>query len=711
MIILKKSSAIKPAIAALALVVATSNVPWTSLELNTNLSKAAVVEGSEDATESVTEETTETETEEVTEEKSDNSNTKTTNENQSIAYSVNGSKSIMENEDITYTIDKLDNSNGDYLYGAGFIINFDDNSSLKSLNIGKYENAKSISVLYKVGTLSTAEDAYNTEDFDIIDDEDISEDGTVKLPDLKDGERIDAIYIQYDIISNNFKLTSPVIITASIDTQAEQYVAHTKFIGLKGETEDPNNPTAAEISNMSESVMSDSITTEFINTSISSGSITSSAETLKYREQFSYNINGIENANTLNCDKFNAVINLSEKARLQSITTPLFDKDFTYSIMYSTIKDDTLKTLAENLSSSESKNIAIPTLDVDDSVKQVVICISNFPSGAKCTSDFIFDCINWSDAYDTSPIESSLLISAEINGKNIEGSIQKISINIEMPEAVQSGISRNNIETVTPGQKITYTYQNVLNSTEKDVSDFAMTQTFTKDIQPTAIYTGTYDTEGTKDSAYSILYQLNTDKENTWHSLTNEQKFDKASELEVKAPDNGYITAVKFLYGNVNNKFTAIECPQIDVSISDDVEYKAEIKTNLSLEGTVNGENFSENKEYSSSAIFGWINIEAYDIDTGKKIKEIKRITGAVDEAYNVDSFEIIGYRYIKMEGKSEGKFKEGLTDTVKVYYKVLPKTGEVAGNNSPYFGVAALLSALGVGFFIKKSRKHKEFV
>ena len=620
-------------------------------------------------------------------------------------HTVSYPSEIRFDKPIEITVGNMENTGLTYLYDVWFTYEIPIEAEIKAIDTGAWIKSPDYKVFYQTVN------GQNHSDWILLRDN-LSENTHIDLSEitLEENERIIAVKFYFGEVQSGFKAETAPKLTVFVDSAvAPGYTlkSQVKFNALGGYSQNPLKPTEQELQVMDCDFSSVSVlTTLILKPLLQAPNIAVSKETVKYREKFDYIINGLSNAGNTALSEYYIENTLSERVRLLSIETPKFNNTGTFNVLYktNTDSDESWTVWEKNLSRTESKLLYAPELKSNQYITKVALWLGDVGEGFGEVSEWKLNCINWSSAYETDGIDNLVALKGIYEDLNLSGS-STVIYRPDLPEIIKSNISKNNPDRIYPMQKIHFVYENIINKTEASIDSFSIIDEFGVYVQPVGVTSGTY-TSGKNGGEMSVQYKTN--KTDSWITIIKNQDVTKSATADFpKMNDGEYITEVRFYFGTVAPGFAAVEKLAIDAVVSTSLPNDKEIKSELKLDGFIDGSPFTESKEFESKADFGWVEIELINNKTKAKIGENYRYYGLTGEAYSVPDHPVIGYVYVSLEGNRTGVFKKGYTDTVKCFYNDLPKTG-MDSISSIQLLIGGIVFATVSTFSLVKRKKRK---
>lgn len=618
---------------------------------------------------------------------------------------ISAPESVKYDEQIVYSLTNFNNTGDTYLYDVSFAFTFDQAEKIRitSVGSGSWNGVNAFDIQYTILNMEDGTErrvttrANNTNE-------------TMTLPEMAETETISSIAFDFGTVTEDFAVVNAPEIIAVFDSEdvAPEEVLSATFTynALGGYAYDPAEPTAAELEAMPHR-FADTIVVETIvmKPEIAIPALSVPTETMRYREQFAYTVDNIYNSGNTYLDDF-YVINSLERVRVLSMIMPEFNADGTYDIMYRTNDNEEWQMWERNVDMDTAQEIYVPEFDDGVYITDIRLDFGTVEDGFKNTTPWQINVINWSDAYDTTDVANNV----EVNGVFEETSLSsknRVLYTPILPDLAQSNIGKTYPTAAYPTMTFSTIYENLTNNTEASIDYFTLSDTFGAEVQPTILHTGVYTT-GLSEGTFSIIYQTNKSGEG-WYELESAQDITSNDAIEFPELDGEYITAVKLVYGTVEPGFKAIEAPVMEIEFTEALENHSEFTSTVSIEGFIDGRTFGESASYTVAVNYGWVVVELYNDETGEKIGEDGRYYGNTGEEYNITTYPIEGYELVRIEGNTQGTMKDGYTDTVKAFYKPLPKTGESPFTSWNFLVGASMLVIIGAVSLAQKQGKRKE--
>lgn len=626
-------------------------------------------------------------------------------------------ESVKYNEKIAYTLTQFANNGETYLYNTyfNFHINQYEKMNITSLTTGTWLGTNGFDVQFVVLNTDDNSSRKVTSHYD----GEVNE--TVTLPELNDNEVITDVMFNFSTVDEQFKFSKSPELTVEFSKDnvepKETLSVDFTYNTVGGYAENATAPTQEELNNMPHRFVGKIIAeTVVMKPEIAIPSLSIPTETMKYREQFTYSVDNIKNSgNTDLSDLY--IITSFDRVRVLSMITPEFNVKGKYDILYRTnTEPDKWQTWEKNVDMSKSQELYIPDFDDGEYITDVKLVFGDVAEGFANKTPWNINVINWSDAYDTSEVT----INTEVNGvfdKETFSSKNRVLYTPVLPDLAKSNIGKTYPKKAYPTLTYSTVYENLINNTEASIDYFTLSDVFDKNVQPVRLHTGTY-TKGLNDGTFSVIYQTNKSGDG-WYELVKAQDVSSNDIIEFPELDGEYITAVKLVYGTVNPGFKAVEAPVMEIEFTEALKNHSEITSFVSIEGFIDGRTFTESAEYTATVDYGWVVVELYDNETGAKIAEDGKYYGNMGEEYNIKTYDVPGYELVRIEGNTKGTMKDGYTDTIKAFYKPLPKTGDSPFMSWNFLAGASILLVVGVVSMVygkdrlsgdKKSKKGKNY-
>lgn len=621
-------------------------------------------------------------------------------------------------DEYTYTLDAFGNGGDTYLYKVGFFVRASE--AFTGIQTGTWDGIEQYDVWYRTDVAKTVTNEDGTESVVYEDSgkgftllaENVSagENQTLTLPEIAEGEKIAEIYFDFGTVAPGFAMKqAPTFSFKALDSSepAKEMLVDFEQTGFAGYAADETAPTEAEMQAMpyNFSYIPGGYKTTLIKPRVAVPTVLGAEESMAYRAQFNYLIENMANTGNAALDDFQVVVSL-DRTRVMSMTTPIFNYDGQYSVEYRTNKDTSWKTWKNRISTKEAVELYAPDMSDGEYITDVRLNLGSFPVEAKETKYWILGLINWSSAYETDDVLTVLQAGGKFDELDIS-TTNNVFFTPELPELARSNISKAYPEKVYPKQESTAAYDGIVNNTEASIEYFALTEQFDEKVQPVSMTTGIY-TAGKSDSdTLRVLYQTNLSGDG-WYELAKDQPMSKNSTVVFPELSGEYITAVKLVYGTVHPGFGATTAPTMTLRYTEAITNHSTVDQKFTLGGFIDGRTFEQEYTHTATADFGYVEVELYDVDTGKKIGENGKYYGTVGEAYQITDYPLKGYRLVRLEGQTSGTMADGYTATVKAYYKALPKTGQVLAVTNLLAG-AAILAAVGGCTLYGAAKKKKE--
>lgn len=622
--------------------------------------------------------------------------------------SVGAPESVKYNEKIVYTLTNFSNAGETYLYNTSFAFHFNqyEKIAVESVTSGTWLGTDGFDVQFTI--LNTQDNS--TRKVTGHASGDVNE--TITLPELSENEVITDIAFVFGTVTNEFKVAASPEITVTFakeDVEPEETLtADFTYNAIGGYAADVTAPTNEEIEAMPHKFSGKIVaSTVVMKPEIAIPSLSIPTETMKYREQFTYTVDNIKNSGNTELTGF-YVIDSLDRVRVLSMITPEFNVKGDYDILYRTnTQPDKWQTWKKNVDMSKSQELYIPDFDDGEYITDIKLDFGTVAEGFTNKTPWNINVINWSDAYDTTEVANNI----EVNGafeKTTLSSKNRVLYTPVLPDLAKSDIGKTFPTKAYPTLKFSSVYENITNNTEASIDYFTLSDVFDKNVQPVRIHTGVY-TKGLNDGTFSIIYQTNKSGDG-WYELVKAQDVTSNDVIDFPELDGEYITAVKLVYGTVNPGFKAVEAPVMEIEFTENLENHSEISSSVAIEGFIDGRTYNESAAYTATVDYGWVVVELYNEQTGEKIGEDGKYYGNTGDKYNIETYEVPGYELVRIEGNTQGTMKDGYTDTVKAYYKALPKTGDSPFMSWNFLAGASLLIIVGaVSLTQKKTKKGKE--